>query len=210
MENIYKYRGVHGDAKAKLTAKDPSIFSGGLLAALAPANGVIFPYSPDIQVGHAANYGSYDMPHTNYQTNFYQNSPNSTIGIQATFTAQDVQDAIISAASLQFFKSMTKMDFGKSSRAAGTAGAPPPVLLFSAYGALSFKNTPVILRNFSYALGSDADMVTFEEKTIGQFTVPTLWMAQLDLVVQIAPTTQKEFNINSYRDGSLLKGGGWA
>lgn len=207
-----KYKGVHGDQKAKLVLKnpDPSVFSG-MLAPLARANGVIFPYTPTIQVGHSANYGTYDMPHTNYQTHYYVNSPNPTLSLTATFTAQDIEDASKSAAALHFFKSMTKMDFGKANRGVlGTAGAPPPVLLFTAYGGLHFKNTPVVIKTFAYSLTEDPDYITFDDDTMGRFTVPTLWMASLELGVQIAPVTHKDFNIQEYRSGMLLNKGGWA
>lgn len=207
------FKGVHYEDKVKLTVKDPlnsSIFNKGLLEQLRPHNGVIFPYTPTIQVSHGANYGTYDIPHSVTQSHYFMHTPNPTISIQATFTAQDAEDGIYSAAALQFFKSMTKMDFGTSGRIGGTAGAPPPVLLFSAYGGLNFRNVPVVIKNFNYGLSEEPDYVSFEESTIGKFSVPTLWIASLELGVQITPNVQKSFNVREYRDGSLLRKGGWA
>lgn len=208
-----RYNGVMGNQKAKLVAKNSNgqnIFESGLLNHLADVGGVIFPYTPTIQAGHTVNYGTYDLTHTNYQTHFYSFTNNPSISVQANFTAQDVEDATMSAAAMQFFKSMTKMDFGLASKAAGTAGAPPPVLEFTAYGPLNFYKTPVVLKSFTYALPEDPDYITFEDSVMGKFTIPTLWTAIIELGVQIAPKTQKEFNVGGYRNGSLLAKGGWA
>lgn len=205
-------KGVGRDQKAKLVAKDvgnTSMFSKGIMSNLQKFGGVVFPYTPTIQISHAAAYGEYDIPHSIYQAQYFSHTANPTISVQATFTAQDEEDAIMSAAALQFFKSMTKMDFGLEAKKLKTAGAPPPVLLFSAYGALHFKNTPVVVKNFSYALSEEPDYITFTDNVMGDITVPTMWLASLELAVQVAPVKQKEFDLRAYRSGALLNGGGF-
>jgi len=210
-----KFNGVANDQKARLVVKDianTTMFDEGILQYLRPMGGVVFPYSPTIQISHGASYGAYDTPHSIYQSQYFAHTTNPTISLQATFTAQDTADMAMSAAALQFFKSATKMDFGRSAKAFQTAGAPPPVLLFSAYGALHFKNTPVVVTSFNYALTESEDYVSFEDEIMGVTSVPVMWLASLELQVQVTPTRQKDFDLRAYRSGALLnsKNGGWA
>ena len=46
----------------------------GILAPLADTDGVVFPYTPTIQVNYTANYNSTDLTHSNMRANFYQGS----------------------------------------------------------------------------------------------------------------------------------------
>lgn len=224
-EQKFENNGLPSNQKARLLVKDPTMFANsgrtsaenGMLGPLMKTgNGVFFPYSPIIQVTHAANYGTFDMTHTNYQPHYYINTPNPTISVQASFTAQSQDDAVYSAAALHFFKSCTKMDFGESNVGSaasgfGTAGTPPPVLLFSAYGNLHFKNVPVVIKSFSYILPENVDYVTFKYTAAGHnITVPTSFIVNLDLGVQHTPSkTRKEFSIQDYYSGHNLSGRGY-
>jgi hypothetical protein len=66
---------------------------GPLLWPLRDTNGVIFPYTPNIDTAYKANYSTYDLTHSNYRGYFYQNSYVDGINIKATFTAQDSAEA---------------------------------------------------------------------------------------------------------------------
>jgi hypothetical protein len=199
-----KHQGVASSQKAKLVSK--SINFSGVLAPLLQQSGVVFPYSPTIQVGYSSSYGAYEIPHSVYQSQYWTNTPNTSISLTATFSANSEKEAIYSAAALHFFRVVTKGDFGQGSK---NAGAPPPVLTFSAYGALHFKDVPVVLRSFSYTLPEDIDYISFQDDTLGDVSIPTMWMAQIDLAIQVAPTRQKKFSLGEYTTGGLLKDGGW-
>ena len=47
----------------------------GVLLPLAADKGLVFPYTPTLQVGHATNYGTYDITHTIYQPQYYVSTP---------------------------------------------------------------------------------------------------------------------------------------
>lgn len=190
--------GIKDDQKVKLTTKSGNPFGfDGILSPLSQGNGVIFPYTPTIQFGYAANYGSFDITHSLYPTNYFINNPAPSISITANFTAQDKTDAEYSVAALHFFKSCTKMDYGAQRRA--TAGTPPPILNFSAYG-MHAKNTPVVIKSFSYTLVEDTDYVTVKGNSI-----PTSFVVSLELGVQYPPSAvRKEFNIYAYSRGFTL------
>lgn len=150
--------GLASDQKARLIPKDQTLLQDGLVSPLAKTAGIVFPYTPTIMVGHTAHYGQYDITHGMYQQQFFINSPNPTISLTATFTSQTRSEIAYAIACLTFLKSCTKSDFGEQRRE--TAGTPPPVLLFSAYGAAHFKNVPVVVKSVSYTLPEDVDYVS--------------------------------------------------
>ena len=177
----------------------------GVLRPLLEDRGVVFPYTPTIQFSHNANYGAYEVQGSVYQQNYYMNTANPTINVTALFSSNTIDEAKHTAAALQFFKSCTKSDFGVQSQE--TAGTPPPILKFSAYGLIHASHVPVILRNFSYTLVEDSDYVDVDIENGESVTIPTLLLVSIDLVPQIPPKKVKEqFNIRGYASGSLLRG----
>lgn len=209
-DKLTAYSGVKSNQKVRLIAKDPSIFMGtpSLLDPIKNTSGVVFPYTPTLQVSHDANYGSFETVHSNYQTLFYTNTSNPTINVTATFTASDAAEALHTAGALHFFRTCTKMDFGEENRGAtGTAGTPPPVLLLSAYGILHAERIPVVIRNFSYTMPEDVDYVSFDygpDNTT--MSLPASILVSLTLGVQYTPSRQREFNINDFRTGAGIGG----
>lgn len=212
-------KGIAQDQKVRLMTKDPIDIEGGLMAPLrrgavgrangASLYGVVFPYTPNIQISHEANYGTYDLTHTNYQPHYFVNAVNPTISLTAQMTAQTFEEAAYTAAAMQFFKSCTKMSFGTSKRgnlsASDRSGMPPPVLILTGYGDLNIGNVPVIIKNFSYTLPEDVDYITFEND--GQnHSVPTSILLSLTFGVQQNPEKMKDFDIGLYKSGNHLRG----
>ena len=200
-----KLGGIGEDQKVKLQVKTVDGWGlgfDGLLEPLREDRGVVFPYTPTIGIGHSANYGSYDTTHSIYQPNYYVNTPNPSIGITATFTANDITEARYTAAALHFFKTCTKAHFGENDT---DAGSPPRSLVFNAYGHLHSKNVPVILTSVNYNLVEDIDYVEVEfngEKT----SIPTSLLVTLDLRIQMPPRyTKSNFNLKDYASGRSLK-----
>ena len=177
----------------------------GILSPLANIHGVEFPYTPTIQFSHQTSYGTYDVAGSIYQQNYYMNTPNPNISITAMFSANTVAEAQYTAAALHFFKSCTKSDFGASRMS--TAGTPPPVLRFNAYGMLHASTVPCVVRSFNYTLPEDTDYVDVlvQDETV---SIPALLLVSLELVPQLPPRSVKnDFNIQTFADGSALKGG---
>lgn len=132
---------------------------GDVLFPLQATNGVIFPYTPQIQMGYRANYDSVDLVHTNYRQHFYKNSSVDEIGINAEFTAQDTSEALYMLAVIHFFRSVTKMFYGQDGNNGPKAGTPPPLCYLSGLGQLQFNNHPLLISNFSYTLPDDVDYI---------------------------------------------------
>jgi hypothetical protein len=139
--------------------KDSKIKQGDLLFPLVNTNGVIFPYTPQIQLGYRANYDSVDLTHNNYRQHFYKNSAVEDLSISAEFTAQDTSEALYMLAVIHFFKSVTKMFYGQDGESGPKAGTPPPLCYLSGLGQFQFNNHPVLISNFSYTLPNDVDYI---------------------------------------------------
>lgn len=200
---------IPSDHKVKLSVRDIRFDWSGLLSPLArTGNTLVFPYTPTINIGHSANYGTYDMVHSVYQQNYYVNTPNPNISITAQFSSNSQSEAEYTCAAIHFLKSLTKPDFGEQTKKS-TAGLPPPIAIFSGYGDLHFNSVPVIVRNFTYTLVEDGDYVTVDYAGFSS-SVPTMMLAQIELTPQQLPKNVREnFNVRSYQNGSLLKGGGF-
>jgi hypothetical protein len=132
----------------------------GILAPLSQSSGtggVIFPYTPQITTAYQAKYNAYELTHSNYKGYFYQGSSVGDISINATFTAQDTQEANYLLAVIHFFRSVTKMFYGKDDSA--LRGAPPPFVFLQGLGEYQFNLHPCVVSNFNYTLPADVDYI---------------------------------------------------
>jgi len=127
----------------------------GILQPLAVTDGVVFPYTPQINTNYQANYSTYDLTHSNYRGYFYQNSYVGEITIQATFTAQDTYEANYLLAVIHFFRSVTKMFYGQDAE----RGAPPPLVYLQGLGQYQFNLAPCVVSQFTYNLPTDVDYI---------------------------------------------------
>jgi len=127
----------------------------GILAPLATTNGVLFPYTPTISTAYRANYETYDLIHSNYRGVYYKNSRVDDLQIRGTFTAQDTTEANYLLAVIHFFRSVTKMFYGKD----GERGTPPPLVYLSGFGQYQFSSHPCVVSNFSYQLPNNVDYI---------------------------------------------------
>ena len=128
---------------------------GPVLYPLRDSDGVIFPYTPTIDIGYKANYSHYDLIHSNYRGYFYQNSHIDQIQLKATFTAQDTTEANYLLAVIHFFRSVTKMFYGQDAE----RGSPPPLTYLSGLGDYQFNEHPCVVSQFNYNLPADVNYV---------------------------------------------------
>lgn len=130
---------------------------GEILFPLNATNGVIFPYTPRIDIVYNANYESTDITHTNYKFYNYRNSSVDMINISGTFTAQDTDEANYVLAVIHFFRSATKMWYGNDNQP--RAGTPPPLLYLTGHGSYAFNRHPVVLTAFTLSYPDDVDYI---------------------------------------------------
>lgn len=138
---------------------DPAIAanSSSILYPLRATNGVIFPYTPSIQVSYAANYSQSEPTHSNYTVYQYKRSSVDQIQISCDFTAQDTREANYMLAAIHFFRSVTKMFYGQDENP--RPGSPPPLCFLYGLGAFQFNNHPLAITTFNYVLPTDVDYI---------------------------------------------------
>ena len=192
-----------------------------ILAPLWKTRGLMFPYTPMIQVQHATvNYGQYDLAHTNYDYFAYQKTSSPTATVTGVFGAHTQEEAEYMMAAIHFLRVVTKSNFGLQDNNRGT---PPPKLAFSAYGDAMFNRTPVYIRTVAFGLDQDVDYVPVRGisrravKTRGRNTldkmlrdsyVPLVLNIFVDIMVAPNPSAVRdEFDLEKFRTGGLLKKG---
>lgn len=128
-----------------------------ILYPLKSTDGVIFPYTPQITITHNANYDSVDPVHSNYKLYSYKNSSIESISIIGEFTAQDTVEANYMLAVMHFFKTVTKMFYGKDQNP--PRGTPPPLCYLSGYGTYAFDMHPIVIQSFVLSYPNDVHYI---------------------------------------------------
>jgi hypothetical protein len=137
---------------------DPSMqgdTTNSILWPLKQSGGVIFPYTPKITTSYNATYSRADLTHSNYTNYFYQGSSVGEIGITAKFTAQDSMEAQYLLAVIHFFRSVTRMFYGRDPQ----RGAPPPLVFLTGFGEFQFQNHPCVVSSFTYDMPENVDYI---------------------------------------------------
>lgn len=141
--------------KSDIFYKEPGLIFNALMAPLIETNGVVFPYTPAINIEHTANYQSQALTHSNYPAQFYTNSEVSAIQISGEFTVQSPEEGQYLMAAVYFFRSATKMFFGQGTN----VGNPPPIVFLDGYGSHYFPHVPCVITSFSHQLPDSVDYI---------------------------------------------------
>lgn len=191
-----------------------------LLNILSRTNGVVFPYTPNITVTHNARYQEQALTHSNYKNYFYEGSDVSAINIVGDFTVQNKDDALYVLAALYFFRSCTKMFWGKDTN----AGNPPPIVYLDGYGDYYFPHVSCVVTSFQHTMPADVDYVevAYTQGKSTQQSPPGVASAntstarvpvtsQMNVTVQPIYSRQNVANnmtLSKFSQGALLKNNG--
>lgn len=218
-----KIHGLTGFANYRLFG--PKNDANNILAPLHKTGGILFPYTPMIQVQHATvNYGQYDLAHTNYDYMAYQKTSSPSATVTGVFGAHTQDEAEYMMAVIHFFRTVTKSAFGgivSDPLDFQDRGTPPPKLAFSAYGDAMFNKTPIYIRTVAFGLDQDVDYVPVRNasstgnenygtlnRQLENSYVPLVLNIFVDIVVAPNPSKLRdEFNLNDFRSGKLLDRG---
>lgn len=129
-----------------------------VLEPLSKAGGLIFPYTPIINIKSSANYTPENIIHNNYSFTAYKNSNPGSITINAPMNVEDQNQALYWIAATHYLRSVTKMFTGYDPK----AGNPPPIIYLNGYGNYVFKNIPVVVQSFDCQLQNDCDYISTE------------------------------------------------
>jgi hypothetical protein len=188
---------------------------------------MVFPYTPTIILSHTANYNQIQPIHNNYPFFAYQNSQVDQLVITGQFYNQNSIEAQYWIACLHYLRSVTKMQYGLG---APDPGAPPPIVRLNGYGEYVFKETPVIITNFTVDMPNEVDYVATgivgsegEPKIdYSDFGDPKATQTGNQMDITWAPTESQftvtcqpiysrdkveKFNYNEFINGEGIKGG---
>lgn len=197
------------DAKdVRAILKVPTTYLNGVTdpgKVLSTFGGIVFPYTPQISFSHDATYQSVNPTHSNYTQYFYKNSAVSAIQVNAKFTVQNEDDAIILVGVLTLLRALTKMKFGPDK----DAGAPPPVCRFSAYGNYMLSNVPVTVASFRHDLPDSVDYFQTGNmfRTHGLNFVPVMSTISLTLNPTYSRSEMMRAGVTSTLTGKAQKSG---
>jgi hypothetical protein len=142
----------------RVKVHSPGLGYTGLLTPLHQTGGVIFPYTPTVQVTYAAQYDATPLTHSNYKVHMYSSSSVEAIQVTGDFTAHDSDEAAYLLAVIHFFKTATKMYYGESSTP--PLGTPPPLCYLTGFGKYQFEN-------FTLNLPTDCDYIAVDNVSTG-------------------------------------------
>jgi len=194
------------DARVRLGALSPGYYTG-ILAPLQATGGVLFPYTPQISFQQDVDYTQVGMVHTDMDYYAYQRTPSVSITVQGKFTVQNAMQGVYALAAIHFFRAASKMYFGAS--VPKMAGLPPPVLVFNGYGTYMFNKLTCILKSHSFSFSETMDTVAVAVN--GKTTrLPAMFDITCTLTVQQTFAAMRDkFNLDTFRSGALMAGGGW-
>lgn len=160
-QNLYNYASLQ-DWRVVLSLAPSADYlykaeNPGILKPLQETDGVVFPYTPQVQVQYTANYDDTPIPHSNYKIYQYRGSAVDTVTITGEFTAQDNYEANYLLAVIHFFKSVTKMFYGQDENPRN--GTPPPLCYVYGLGEYQFNKHPLAITSFNYTLPTDVDYI---------------------------------------------------
>ena len=175
--------------------------------------GVVFPYTPQVQVQHSATYSPQKLTHSNYTQHFYESSEVQAISITGDFTVQNVNEGQYLLACVYFFRSVTKMFFGADEN----AGNPPPLVYLNGYGQYYFPNVPCVVTAFSHTMPAEVDYMDIPEPGVPPYNpqaqnyrlnstrMPTTSSITLSLQPMYSRLAQSQgFSLNDFAAGALV------
>ncbi|MCS7316784.1 MAG: hypothetical protein NZZ41_00475 [Candidatus Dojkabacteria bacterium] len=172
------------------------------------SKGIIFPYTPNINLTFSAEYGTMDLTHVNDVQNFFNKRSNLSINIDGIYSCQTSREAHYALAVFHCLTSLTMMRFGANDPLRGT---PPPILYFYGYGKYVFNGVPVIVESFNVNFSNNVDVIevinTYNiDEVLGY--LPSVVNYVLVLKVQRKPIDYLvEFNLEKFKSGELVKKG---
>jgi len=166
-------------------------------------NKMIFPFNPQVLLGHTANYNLIDPTHNNFPYHAYQNSQVDNITLTGEFFTENQEDAKYWIACVHFLRSATKMFYGEGN---DPQGNPPIISRLNGYGKHVLNNIPVVITNFTTDISNDVDYIECEVGNGEVNYVPTQSVITVTCAPNYARRQQARFSLNKYVNGEFIGG----
>jgi hypothetical protein len=178
---------------------DWKLFNSQLFKVLESTGGVVWPFTPTVNISTKANYTSIESAHSNYPFNAYKNSVVDDITIAGEFSCETEKDAAYWIAATVFFRTATKMFFGQGEN----AGNPPIVCNLTGYGSSIFDKVPVVIKTFSVDLDPDVNYIR-----CNSFGTNTMVPVMSTISVTVSPIYNRrnlrKFSLTEFANGKAV------
>ena len=209
-----------------LSGKETAIYGPknseeNIMAPLHATRGMLFPYTPAIQISGESSWTAHDLVQTNFDILSYQRTPSASIGVTGKFTVQNQREGEYAIAVIHFLRTITKMHYGDQESAQNNAlnnkdgvalaGLPPPVVRLRGYGKYMFPDLRCVVKGYSFNFDENMDLIRIKSPTGGHMSVPPMFTIQVNLGLQQSPRrVRKDFNLEEFRTGkAFITGGNW-
>lgn len=209
--NVFDRKGNKLGKDLRVKLRVPRKYLDGMAEPLSLHQGILFPYTPQINYELKADYGTSSPVHNNFTIYFYQRSSIGPINITGKFTVENEDDAIMLAATIHCLKSLTRMRFGGAKSGDIDSGAPPPVCRLDGHGDSVLDNVPVVLQTFRLDLPDNIDYFTLRTNynqfagQNGDFitSFPTVSTIVLTCLPIYSRNEMQNFSVTKYLNGAF-------
>ena len=174
---------------------------------------VIFDVMPVVSVNSQASYESMTPVHAPGSFQVYEKSPSLTFSVsEVKLVSRTPQEAWRNLKYLNILKSWRMPFFGQNAYPQ-YMGAPPEVLLFSAYsiGGNSrrgnINNVPVVMTQLDYTYPNDCVYIPTANNgdDISNTPFPTIMTLNIALSETFSASDIEKFNLKDYHEGTMIK-----
>jgi hypothetical protein len=173
-------------------------FSVKIVSAVNPSTKILFTVSPTVDESCSASYDAVQPIHFPSAIQVYKATNARTLNVNGKFISRTPQEASRTLEFLNYIRSWVMPYFGSGTDPA-KLGAPPDILILSAYGKFNLKDVPVVMMTYSWTYPEDIDYIPSEQG----YPVPRIIDVSLSFVETHAPIEFQNFNLMKFKDGDL-------
>lgn len=187
--NVVKPAKMTADFKMSLKSKQNS------------SDVIIFNISPTIDESRTANYDDVAPVHHPGTIQQYKNTGSRTFNVSAKLISRTSAEATTNIYYLNLIRSWVMPYYGTGTAAStNMLGAPPDILIFSAYGTKNLNAIPVVLLSYHWVYPDNVDYIP---TTTGE-PFPTILEITLSLIDAYSPEEYTGFDLIKYKFGDMV------
>lgn len=208
---------INQDMRVKIRVPDDYLtnLTSGPNNELGKLRGIIFPYTPTINIEHTAEYSTQNPLHSNYTIYFYRHSKVAPFNISGKFTVQNETEAGVYIATVHLLRALTKMRSGGST-GDFDSGSPPPICRLDAYGTMMLQNIPVAISSFKIELPDNVDYFTLGKVSgtganaaYERTAVPVLSTINVTCIPMYSRSEMQKFNVSQWLTEKYVRKAGY-
>jgi len=154
---------------------------------------------PTLAESRQAKYSTETILHGIEGFSAYAGTDQRTFELEGRFFCDNEEEILVNNQILHVVRSLVMPDYN------GT-GAPPTPVRLHAYGRLNIHSLPCLVTQYSMNYPNDVDYVTSNQGT-EKVIMPMVFTLSLTLLEQHSVTNLREFNLDKFRRGELVKEG---